>query len=198
MKFTQLPLAGAYLIEQTPIRDERGQFSRVFCARTFREMGLPDTFVQVNQSISRRAGTIRGLHYQKPPHAEAKLVRCLRGAIQDVMVDLRHGSPTFLQWHAEILTAGDLRMVFVPEGFAHGFQALEDDTEATYQSTAYYAAEHEGRLHYDDPFVKIGWALRDVIVSPKDAATPFLEPDFEGVRLGRRAPQRDHAVVVEG
>jgi dTDP-4-dehydrorhamnose 3,5-epimerase len=146
--------------------------------------------VQTNQSASRRAGTIRGLHYQKPPHAEAKLVRCLRGAIQDVMVDLRHGSPTFLRWHAEILTAEMLRMVYVPEGFAHGFQALQDDTEVTYQSSSYYAPESEGCVRYNDPLVGIAWEIEEVIVSRKDATSPLLEPEFQGVRLGRRSPRR--------
>jgi dTDP-4-dehydrorhamnose 3,5-epimerase len=195
MKLTPLPLTGAYLIEPTPITDERGQFSRLFCARIFGEFGLCDRFVQTNQSVSRRAGTIRGLHYQKPPHAEAKLVRCLRGAIQDVMVDLRRGSPTFLGWHAELLTAGSPKMVYVPEGFAHGFQALEDDTEVTYQASSYYAPGHEGWVRYDDPLVGISWPIREVIVSRKDATSPLLDPAFEGVRLGRRVAARERSAV---
>jgi dTDP-4-dehydrorhamnose 3,5-epimerase len=197
MKLTPLSLPGAYLVEQMPIIDERGQFSRVFCARIFRGMGLRDAFVQANQSVSRRAGTIRGLHYQRPPRAEAKLVRCLRGSIQDVMVDLRRGSPTFLQWHAELLTEDSPRMVYVPEGFAHGFQALEDNTEVTYQASNYYSPEHEGLVRYDDPLVGITWAIRDVIVSPKDATAPLLDPFFQGVRLSRRRTQRSRGRLLE-
>src|SRR5262249_51256434 len=183
MKFHEVPLRGAYLIELSPKQDERGYFVRTFCAEAFRAHGLPATFVQVNHSLSARRGTIRGLHYQRLPAAEAKLFRCVRGAVQDVMVDLRRGSPTFLRWHSEVLTDLNQRMVYVPPGFAHGFQALEDDAEVTYQVTAPYTPQLQGGLRYNDPRVNIAWLVPEVIVSPKDATTPLLSPDFSGVEV---------------
>jgi dTDP-4-dehydrorhamnose 3,5-epimerase len=183
MIFSETALRGAFVIELTPFRDERGEFARTFCARTFRERGLIDTFVQTNHTRTARRGTIRGLHYQRPPAAEAKLFRCVRGAAQDVMVDLRRGSPTFLQWHAEVLTESNGRMVYVPPGFAHGFQALEDGTEATYQVSAYYTPNREGCLRYNDPLVNIAWLVPEVIVSEKDANSPLLEAAFVGIEV---------------
>jgi dTDP-4-dehydrorhamnose 3,5-epimerase len=183
MKFHAIPLGGAYVIELAPIRDDRGEFMRTSCARTFREMGLPDSFVQVNQTRTARRGTIRGLHYQAPPAAEAKLIHCLRGAIQDMMVDLRRGSATFLQWHSEVLTDDNLRMVYVPPGFAHGFQALTDGCEATYQVSAFYTPRLEGGVRYNDPRVNAAWLVPEVIVSAKDANCPLLPPDFRGLDL---------------
>ena len=183
MKFHPLPLAGACVIEYEPRRDERGFFARVFCAETFRQQGLVDCFAQTNHSMSLHRGIIRGLHYQRPPRAEAKLLRCLRGRVQDVMVDLRRESPTFLQWHAEIVKADDLKAVYVPPGFAHGYQALEDGSAVTYDASAPYTPELEGAIRYDDPRLRIKWEIAEVIVSPKDAATPHLADDFAGVAL---------------
>jgi len=181
MKFHETALRGAFVIDLTPIRDERGLFARTFCAQTFQERGLAEVFVQTNHSVTARRGTIRGLHYQLPPAVEAKLVRCVRGSVQDVMVDLRKGSPTFLGWHAEVLTDRNLRMVYVPAGFAHGYQALEDASEVTYQSSAFYTPRLEKCLRYDDPRVKISWMAPEVIVSAKDANSLLLSPDFPGV-----------------
>lgn len=183
MKFRPLPLAGAYLIEYEPRRDDRGFFARVFCAETFSKQGLVDRFVQTNHSMSLRRGIIRGLHYQRPPRAEAKLLRCLRGAVQDVMVDLRRVSPTFLQWHSEVLRADDLKAVYVPPGFAHGYQALDDNSAVTYDASAPYTPELESAIRYDDPRLQIKWEVSEVIVSPKDATTPHLPADFAGVDL---------------
>lgn len=183
MIFHETLLKGAYVVELSPLQDERGCFARVFCARTFREHGLVETWVQANQSLSLRRGTIRGLHYQRAPAAEAKLLRCIRGAVQDVMVDLRKGSPTFRRWHSEVLTDSNGRMVYVPQGFAHGFQALEDRSEVTYQASAFYTPHLEGCVRYNDPLLNIAWLVSEAIVSPKDASTPFLSEDFPGLEL---------------
>jgi dTDP-4-dehydrorhamnose 3,5-epimerase len=181
MKFHETALRGAFVIELSPFRDDRGEFARVFCSRTFREMGLVESFVQTNHVRTARRGTIRGLHYQAPPAAEAKLIRCVRGSIQDVIVDLRRGSPTFLCWHSEVLTYDNRRMVYSPPGFAHGFQALEPDSEATYQVSAYYTPRLEGCVRYNDPRVSVEWLVPDVTVSSKDAECPLLPPDFRGL-----------------
>ncbi len=181
MKLHPTPIPGAYVIELSPRVDERGFFARAFCARTFRGWGLIADFPQMNLSMCASRGTIRGLHYQLPPAAEAKLIRCVRGAIQDVFVDLRQGSPTFLKWHSEVLTSASGRMVYVPPGCAHGYQALEDGAEALYQASAEYSPEMERQVHYADPRVGVVWAEKGVIVSPKDAAVPPLPFDYQGV-----------------
>jgi dTDP-4-dehydrorhamnose 3,5-epimerase len=183
MRFQETALRGAFVIDLTPIRDDRGWFARTFCSQTFRERGLAGSFVQTNHSVTVRRGTIRGLHYQGPPAPEAKLVRCVRGSVQDVMVDMRKASPTFLRWHSTVLSGDNLRMVYVPAGFAHGYQALEDGTEVTYQSSAFYTPAAEACLRYNDPLVNITWKVQDVTVSAKDANCPLLSPDFVGVEL---------------
>jgi dTDP-4-dehydrorhamnose 3,5-epimerase len=183
MTFQETALPGAFVIDVSPVRDDRGVFARTFCSRTFRDRRLADVFVQTNHVVTARRGTIRGLHYQLPPAAEAKLIRCVRGAIQDVMVDLRRGSPTFLQWHSEVLSGNNLRMVYVPAGFAHGFQTLEDGAVATYQVSAPYTPERERAVRYDDPAVNVAWLVPEVIVSAKDANWPLLAANFPGVEL---------------
>jgi dTDP-4-dehydrorhamnose 3,5-epimerase len=183
MKFHETVMAGVYVIEQTPMRDDRGLFVRTFCAETFRSRGLADVFVQTNHTVTARRGTIRGLHYQRPPAGEAKLFRCVRGAVQDVVVDLRRGSPTFLRFHSVVLTDRNLRMVYAAPGCAHGFQALEDGVEVTYQVSAPYTPTLEGCLRYNDPLVNVAWMVPEVIVSEKDANCPLLTPDFRGVAL---------------
>ena len=183
MTFTEIPLGGAAIISLNPIRDERGFFARTFCTATMRKHGLIDTFPQANHSMSVGAGTIRGLHYQTPPAAEAKLVRCLRGEVYDVMVDVRKGSDTFLQWFGCTLAEGDFTVVYVPPGFAHGYQSLTDGAEVVYQSSAEYTPHLEGRIRYDEPRVGISWPVATPILSPKDATTPWLAAEFEGVVL---------------
>jgi dTDP-4-dehydrorhamnose 3,5-epimerase len=191
VNFIATPLSGAYVIEPTALQDERGYFARVFCAREFAAQGLCAHFVQVNHSLSVRRGTIRGLHYQVPPKTEVKLLRCIRGVVQDVIVDLRSNSPTFLRWHAEVLSEDNGKMVYVPEGFAHGFQALEDGTAVTYQSSSSYSPAHERGVRYNDPLLGIAWQVAEVIVSPKDLGWPNLDSYFPGVALGefRASPQ---------
>jgi dTDP-4-dehydrorhamnose 3,5-epimerase len=183
LTFTEAPLKGAYVIDLAPIRDERGYFVRTFCEQMLAHRGLVDSFVQANQSLCRKRGTIRGLHYQVPPVSEAKLVRCLRGAAFDVLVDMRRYSPTLLKWFSCELSAENFKMVYVPPGFAHGYQALTDGCEVAYQASKEYTPEKESRVRFDDPRVMIRWPIKSVIVSPKDAATPDLTGDFSGIDL---------------
>lgn len=175
MIFIETPLPGAYIIDLEPRGDERGFFARTFCRREFEARGLAARIVQTNLSFSRRAGTIRGLHFQFPPAAETKLVRCTRGAILDVIVDLRPESPTYLRYVAVELTAENRRALYVPERFAHGFQALEPDTETAYCVGEFYTPSAEGGLHYADPRLAIAWPLPPADVSPKDRQWPLLD-----------------------
>lgn len=176
MIFTGLPLAGAYLIDLEPRRDERGFFARGFCAREFEEHGLKTGLVQANVSQNFRKGTVRGMHYQRPPHAEVKLVRCVNGAIFDAIIDLRPGSATYLQWTAVELTRENRRMLYVPEGFAHGYQSLTDDSEVLYLVTESYAPDFEAAVRWNDPLFGISWPLANVTLSPKDATHPDFRP----------------------
>ncbi len=157
MRFTETPLAGAYVIELEPVRDERGYFARVFDAEEFRAHGLDPAAVQESVSFSRRAGTLRGLHYQRDPHGECKLIRCTRGAAYDVIVDLRPGSETYCEWFAVELTDENGRMLYVPAGLAHGFQTLRDETEFHYRMSHPYAPSHAAGVRWDDPAFGIQW-----------------------------------------
>jgi dTDP-4-dehydrorhamnose 3,5-epimerase len=167
-------LKDARLVELELLRDERGFFARSFCARQFEDHGLRGTFVQQNSAQSLTRGTFRGLHYQRAPHAEVKLVRCLRGAIYDVIVDLRPGSPTFRQWQGLELSAGNRLQLYVPEGFAHGYQALTDEAEVAYLVSTPYVPGAEGGLRYDDPAIGIQLPLPVTAISAKDRAWPDL------------------------
>jgi dTDP-4-dehydrorhamnose 3,5-epimerase len=180
MIFQSLPLAGAYCIELRPIADERGTFARRFCAATFRAHGLESDLVQRSISVNLRAGTLRGMHFQAPPHLEAKLIRCTRGAVFDVMVDLREGSATYGRWHGEELTAYNGRMLYVPKGFAHGFQTMLDDTELDYEITPAYVPGNDRGFRFDDPLLSIPWPVERVIMSDRDRALP---KSFEGILL---------------
>ncbi|MCB0550047.1 MAG: dTDP-4-dehydrorhamnose 3,5-epimerase [Phaeodactylibacter sp.] len=183
MIFRETRLAGAYIIEPEPFSDQRGLFARTFCRREFEEIGHHKEFVQFNHSLTRQKGTLRGLHYQRPPHAEIKLIRCIRGAAYDVIVDIRRGSRTFLGHISVQLTEQNMKMIYVPEGFAHGFQALESGTELIYHHTAYYAPDSEGGIRYDDPLLGIEWPLPVQEISLKDQGYPYLESHFSGVLL---------------
>jgi dTDP-4-dehydrorhamnose 3,5-epimerase len=174
VKFTETTIAGVWLVDLEPIEDERGYFARTFCAAEFLEHGLDPTVAQRNVSLTRRAGTIRGLHYQVAPAAETKFVRCLRGAIHDVVVDLRDGSPTFREHVAVELSAANRRALYVPIDFAHGFQTLLDDTEVEYQMGAPYAPGTDRGLRYDDPALAITWPLPVTDISDRDRAWPLL------------------------
>lgn len=168
MIFKPLALAGACLVELEAIADDRGFFARSWCLKTFEESGLNSNLVQCNVSFNKKRGTLRGLHYQATPHAEVKLVRCTRGKIWDVIVDLRTASPTFKRWEAVELTPENLKMLYIPEGFAHGFQTLVDDTEVSYQMSEYYHPECSRGVRYDDPAFAIDWPPMEQIISKRD------------------------------
>lgn len=180
MRFTELDLRGAFLVEMEPRLDERGSFARSFCRDEFERRGLNAAVSQCNVSLSHRPGTLRGLHYQLAPHAEVKLVRCVRGAVYDVLVDVRPGSPSLWRWVAVELAAGDGRLLYVPEGFAHGFQTLEPETEVTYQVSAPHVPQAERGLRWDDPRLGIRWPLADPILSERDRSHPLLQPATSG------------------
>jgi len=170
-----LPLADAVLVDVTPFSDHRGIFSRFFCLRELTSVIGDRQIVNVNFSRTSSKGSIRGMHYQRLPHQEMKLVRCIRGAVFDVIVDIRPASPTFLRWHAETLSSSNMKMLVVPEGFAHGFQTLEEESELLYLTTDFYESGSEGGLRYDDPVLGIHWPLDVCDVSEKDIAHPFLD-----------------------
>jgi dTDP-4-dehydrorhamnose 3,5-epimerase len=176
MIFTETPLTGAYLIDLEKRGDERGFFARAFCEREFASHGLVTHFVQINNSLSARQGTLRGMHYQLAPKAETKVVRCIRGALYDIILDLRDGSPTFGQNFGAELTAENRRMMYVPKGFAHGFFTLADDTEAFYLVDESYAPESERGIRWDDPRFAIRWPAQPNVISDKDRNFPDFDP----------------------
>lgn len=175
MNFLDTTLHTARLIELAPRGDERGWFARSYCERAFGEAGLPTHWVQQNVSLTRQKGSLRGMHFQRPPAAEDKLVRCLSGAIVDVIIDLRPDSPTYLRHEAFELTADNFRQLWVPKGFAHGFQALTDDVAVTYLVSEFYTPEAEGGVRFDDPLFAIDWPLPVADISAKDAAWPLQD-----------------------
>jgi len=181
MKFVETPLAGAYTVELEPFLDERGLFARTFCQKEFARIGFDKQIVQINQSITTQKGTIRGMHYQHPPVCEIKIVRCIRGAVFDVMVDLRAGSSTFLQWYGMELSKDNMRLLYIPEGFGHGFQALTDNAELIYFVSTFYSPVHERGLKYDDPALSIDWPLPTSIISAKDKSYPLIDNNFKGI-----------------
>lgn len=172
MKFTEASLKGAFIIEPDRIEDDRGFFARTFCRQEFEKHGLNPNLVQCSVSFNTKRGTVRGMHYQAKPHEEVRLVRCTRGAMYDVILDLRVDSPTFKQWIAVELTAENRAMVYLPEGFAHGFQTLEDDTEVFYQMSEFYHPESARGVRWDDPAFGIQWPPGNRIISVKDLAYP--------------------------
>lgn len=179
--FTPTRLVGLSVIQRLPIEDDRGFLCRLYCAEEFRDVGLRQPIAQINHTYTRRSGTVRGLHFQYPPHAEKKLVSCIRGEIFDVAVDLRKGSPTFLCWHGELLSARNYKSLLIPEGFAHGFQTLADDCELVYLHTASYASEAEGGLNVQDTRLAIAWPLPIGELSTRDRSYPRVRDGFEGI-----------------
>jgi dTDP-4-dehydrorhamnose 3,5-epimerase len=172
VKFTQTTLKDAVLIELEKRGDERGFFARTFCAKEFAAEGLETVFVQANTSQSALAGTLRGMHFQRPPNGEVKVIRCVKGAVYDVIIDLRSGSPTFGRWEGFELSEVNGRMLYVPKGFAHGFQTRADDTAVAYQVSHPYTPGAEGGLRWDDPAFAIAWPRPVTVLSDKDAAWP--------------------------
>jgi len=183
MKVEQTKIAGVSIIHSEPFKDERGFFNRIFCQEELEVIQPSIVIAQINHSMTKQKGTIRGMHFQNSPFAEMKIVRCIKGSIFDVAVDLRKDSPTLLQWHGEILSADNMKALVIPEGCAHGFQSLEDDIEMVYFHTRFYSKQSEGSIRYDEPRINIQWKLLQIIVSQKDLSVPFLKPDFIGVSL---------------
>jgi dTDP-4-dehydrorhamnose 3,5-epimerase len=183
MKFTPLPLDGAYRVDLQPYHDERGFFSRLLCQKALEEIDHRQPFVQINHSKNLQKGVLRGLHYQRAPKAEIKIVKCIRGAIFDVIVDIREGLSTFLQWHGEILSAEKMSVLYIPAGFAHGYQSLKADCEILYFVTEYHSPEHEGTIRYNDPRIGIEWPLKVTIISDKDRQCDFLSKNFRGIPI---------------
>jgi dTDP-4-dehydrorhamnose 3,5-epimerase len=176
MIFSETPLKGAFLIDLEKRGDDRGFFARAFCEKEFAAQGLAGRFVQINDSLSAFKGTLRGMHYQLAPKGETKLVRCVRGALHDVILDLRPGSATFGQHFGADLTAENRRMLYVPKGFAHGFVTLVDDTEAFYLVDEFYAPEQERGIRWNDPRFKISWPVAPAVLSDKDRAHRDFDP----------------------
>lgn len=174
-------IAGVVMVETAFLFDHRGGFARFFCERELMPVLGERRIVQINYSRTSVVGTVRGMHYQCPPHAEMKLIRCLRGRVWDVAVDLRAGSPTFLMWHAEELVPSNARMLVIPEGCAHGFQALEPDSELLYLHTTFFEPSSEGGVRYDDPQLAISWPLAVVGLSQRDQNHRPLESTFNGI-----------------
>jgi dTDP-4-dehydrorhamnose 3,5-epimerase len=182
MRFRPTGIAGVVVVELEPIHDERGFFARAWCAEEFSEHGIEATFVQENVASNPRPGTLRGLHFQHAPYEEAKLVRCTRGAIFDVALDVRAGSPTFRQWVGEPLSAENGRLLYIPEGCAHGYLTLEADTEVRYLTTFRYVPEAADGVNFADPAFGIAWPAEITLVSERDASWPLLGGGTGGAR----------------
>jgi dTDP-4-dehydrorhamnose 3,5-epimerase len=177
------PLGGLKVVQRRILTDERGSLCRLFCAEELEAAGFDAPIAQINHSCTTRRGTVRGLHFQYPPHAEIKMISCLRGEVFDVAVDLRHGSPTFLRWYGKVLTAENRASLVIPRGFAHGFQTLAEDCELLYLHTRAYSSDAEGAVNAQDPSVAIAWPLAIAALSERDRSHPFLDDQFSGVRL---------------
>lgn len=181
MIIRETPLKGAYLIKPEPFRDDRGAFARIFCQKELAEAGLDMEIVQANRSMNAKAGCLRGLHYQLPPKTETKVITCTKGAVLDVIVDIRKDSPTFLKWFSKTLTVENLLMVYAPAGFAHGFQTLENDSELLYLHSEFHSPGHEAGIRHDDPMLSIDWPLAPTDMSKRDCNHPLLTKEFKGI-----------------
>ncbi|MCD4833167.1 MAG: dTDP-4-dehydrorhamnose 3,5-epimerase [Bacteroidales bacterium] len=181
MEFVKTKLKDAYLICSEPLKDNRGLFERLYCKSELKEINFKENIVQINHSVTNSKGSIRGLHYQIPPMAETKFVKCIKGSVQDVIVDIRKDSPTFLNWHSEILSQENLKMMFIPKGFAHGFQTLEDNCELLYFHTEFYDQKYERGIRFDDQAIDIKWNLELSNISERDKHHPCLSINFKGI-----------------
>lgn len=180
---TDLPIKGPMVVKRNRIGDERGFLSRLFCAEELTQAGWNKPIIQINHTLTELAGTVRGIHYQNPPYTEMKLVTCVRGEVWDVAVDLRHGSPTFLKWHAELLTAENGRALLIPEGFGHGFQTVTDNCELIYLHSEAYKPEAEAGVRFDDPTLRINWPLQITVSSERDRSHPWINTNFKGIKI---------------
>lgn len=182
-EFTTTPIAGLVVVQRQRLEDSRGFLSRFYCAEEFGHAGMSQPIVQINHTLTRRRGAVRGMHFQLPPHADMKLVSCVRGEIWDVAVDLRAGAPGFLRWHATILSATNHRSLLIPEGCAHGFQALTDDCELIYLHTAAHRPDAEGAVNASDPRIAVDWPLEISELSDRDRHHAMLDDQFQGFRV---------------
>jgi len=183
MKFIETNLKNLYIIEPELLKDERGLFYRVFCRNELKEIEHVKEIVQINQSLTKKKGSIRGMHFQYPPKAEIKIVKCLYGSVFDVAIDLRKNSSTLLQWHGEVLSAENKKMIYIPEGFAHGFQTLENNSELLYLHTEFYSPKYEGGIRYNDPRINIKWPLEISYISNRDNEFNLLDNNFLGISV---------------
>lgn len=188
MKFYETELKGAYVVELEPINDERGFFSRGWCKQEFEEHGLKTDLCQCNISGNKKARTLRGMHYQRPPYAETKFIRCIQGSVYDVIIDLRKGSDTYLKWIGVELSSKNRKALYVPEGFAHGYMTLEDDSEVLYMTTQFYNHDYEDAVRWNDPVIGIVWPCNDLesmIISEKDRNHREWE-DCRAIQVGEK------------
>ncbi len=176
MKLKETKIKGLYIIEPELKVDERGYFARIFCKKELKKIDFDFEIVQINRSLNKKKGIIRGMHFQKPPKAEDKIVQCIRGAIYDVAVDLRQGSPTYGQWVAEELTEDNKKMFLIPKGFAHGFQSLRDNSEILYFLSEFYSPEYENGVRWNDPFFNIKWPIKNPFLLERDKNWPLINP----------------------
>lgn len=181
MIFTETSLKNSYIIDIEPLADDRGWFARTYCKNEFNKIGLTQEWVQLNHSFTRQKGTIRGMHYQLPPYSEIKLVRCIAGAVYDVIIDLRIESSTFLKYFTIELSSKNRRMIYIPQGFAHGFQTLTDDSEIIYHHSQFYMPGAEGGIKYNDPKVNIEWPLPVKNISSRDNLHSLINNNFKGL-----------------
>ena len=181
MIFTPTLLAGSYVIDLEPKSDERGWFARYYCKGEFNKIGHTKEWVQLNHSVTNKKGSVRGMHFQVHPYKEIKMLRCIAGSVYDVIIDLRKDSDTFLKWTGVELSAANKKMLYIPEGFAHGFQCLEDNCELIYHHSAFYQPGAEAGIRYNDPLINIKWLLPLTIISPRDEEHHFLNENFKGI-----------------
>ncbi len=181
MIFTETKLQDSYTIELEPFTDERGWFARYFCMDEFKQVGHTKPWLQMNHSATNKKGSIRGMHYQLPPFSEIKLVRCVAGAVFDVIIDLRKESFTFLQWFGAELSAENKKMIYIPEGFAHGFQCLTDNCELLYHHSEYYKPNIEAGIRYDDQKINIEWPMPVTTISKRDSSHQYIDENFKGI-----------------
>lgn len=183
MIFEETPLLGAYLIQLTPFIDDRGWFARSYCKEEFAKIGHHKEWVQLNHSVSNKMGTLRGMHFQIPPFSEIKMVRCIVGTVWDVIVDIRENSNTFLKWYGVELSAENRKMIYIPEGFAHGFQSLTDNAQLIYHHSEFYTPNVESGLRFDDLLIGIKWQLPITEISERDKNHPYITKQFSGIKI---------------
>lgn len=181
MIFSPTTLKGSYIIEPEQFSDNRGWFARYYCKKEFSKINHEAEWVQMNHSFTTQKGTIRGMHYQVAPYKEIKMIRCVAGAVFDVIVDIRQGSPSFLNWFGVELSSQNKKMIYIPQGFAHGFQALANNTELLYHHSEYYTPRAEGGMKYDDIRLNIDWPLPVNAISDRDIAHPYIDNNFKGI-----------------